>query len=91
MTIIANCHILKIWQFAQNCDIFIWQFEYDHYFENFENMTICNMTIILKFFLNFIKKKKYDNLQYDNYFKKIVIFEFQNMTKKKPMVTYGYG
>ena len=43
------------------------------------------MTIILKFFLNFIKKKKYDNLQYDNYFKKIVIFEFQNMTKKKPM------
>ena len=46
-------------------------------------MTICNMTIILKFFLNFIKKKKYDNLQYDNYFKKIVIFEFQNMTKKK--------
>ena len=44
------------------------------------------MTIILKFFLNFIKKKKYDNWQYDNYFKKNVIFEFQNMTTtKKPM------
>ena len=39
-------------------------------------MTICNMTIILKI-------RKYDNLQYDNYFEKIVIFEFQNMTTKK--------
>ena len=37
------------------------------------------MTIILKL-------SKYDNLQYDNYFEKIVIFEFLNMTKKK---TYG--
>ena len=42
-------------------------------------MTISNMTIILKL-------SKYDNLQYDNYFEKIVIFGFQNMTKKK---TYG--
>ena len=41
-------------------------------------MTIFNMTIILKL-------SKYDNLQYDNYFEKIVIFEFLNMTKKKPM------
>ena len=38
-------------------------------------MTIFNMTIILKL-------SKYDNLQYDNYFEKIVIFEFLNMTKK---------
>ena len=45
-------------------------------------MTICNMPIILKFFLNFVKKKKYDNLQYDIYFKKNVIFDVQNMTKK---------
>ena len=42
-------------------------------------MTICNMTIILKL-------SKYDNWQYDNYFENIVIFEFQNMTKK---ITYG--
>ena len=42
-------------------------------------MTILNMTIILKL-------SKYDNLQYDNYFEKIVIFAFLNMTKKK---TYG--
>ena len=54
----------------------IWQSEYDNYFENLANMTICNMTIILNIW-------KYDNLQYDNYFEKIVIFEFQNMTKKK--------
>ena len=39
-------------------------------------MTIRNMTIILNIL-------KYDNLQYDNYFEKIVIFEFENMTKKK--------
>ena len=38
-------------------------------------MTIRNMTIILNIL-------KYDNLQYDNYFEKIVIFEFENMTKK---------
>ena len=36
------------------------------------------MTIIFKF-------PKYDYLQYDNNFKKIVIFKIQNMTKKKPM------
>ena len=59
----------------------IWQSEYDNYFENLTNMTICNMTIILNIW-------KYDNLQYDNYFEKIVIFEFQNMTKKKPMVEH---
>ena len=41
-------------------------------------MTIRNMTIILNIL-------KYDNLQYDNYFEKIVIFEFENMTKKQPM------
>ena len=41
-------------------------------------MTIRNMTIILNIL-------KYDNLQYDNYFEKIVIFEFENMTQKKPM------
>ena len=33
------------------------------------------MTIILKI-------RKYDNLQYDNYFEKIVLFEFQNLKKK---------
>ena len=44
-------------------------------------MTICNMTIILKL-------SKYDNWQYDNYFENIVIFEFQNMTKK---ITYDKG
>ena len=38
-------------------------------------MTICNMTINLKM-------RIYDNLQYDNFFEKIIIFEFQNMTKK---------
>ena len=43
-------------------------------------MTICNMTIILKI-------RKYDNLQYDNYFEKIVVFEFQNMINKQK--TYG--
>ena len=43
-------------------------------------MTICNMTIILKI-------RKYDNLRYDNYFEKIVIFEFQNMKKKQWMNT----
>ena len=32
-----------------------------------------------------LKLSKYDNLQYDNYFEKIVIFAFLNMTKKKPM------
>ena len=54
----------------------IWQSEYDNYFENLTNMTICNMTIILNIW-------KYDNFQYDNYFEKIVIFEFQNMKKNK--------
>ena len=39
----------KNMRICKNCHIFIWQFEYDNYFENFENMTICNMTI---FFLN---------------------------------------
>ena len=43
-------------------------------------MTIRNMTIILNIL-------KYDNLQYDNYFEKVVIFEFENMTQKK---TYGF-
>ena len=42
-------------------------------------MTIRNMTIILNIL-------KYDNLQYDNYFEKIVIFEFENTTQKKPML-----
>ena len=31
---------------------------------------------------NFMKKTKYENPKYDNYFEKIVIFEFQNMTQK---------
>ena len=39
-------------------------------------MTIRNMTIILNIL-------KYDNLQYDNYFEKIVIFAILNMTKTK--------
>ena len=45
-------------------------------FEFFENMTICDMTIIFIF-------PKYDYLKYDNNFKKIVIFKNQNITKKK--------
>ena len=53
----------------------IWQSEYDNFLKIFGNMTIRNMTIILNIL-------KYDNLQYDNYFEKIVIFEFENMTKK---------
>ena len=40
------------------------------------------MTIICKFFFNFIKKKKYGNLQYDNYLKKKIKFKFQNIRKK---------
>ena len=49
-------------------------------FEYFSNMTICDMTIIFNF-------PKYDYLQYDNNFKKNVIFKIQNMAqKKKPMV-----
>ena len=47
-------------------------------FNFYLNMTICDMTIISKF-------AKYDDLQYDNNFKKIVIFKIQNMIKK----TYG--
>ena len=42
-------------------------------------MTILNMTI-------FSKTVKYDYLQYDYFFEKIVIFVLKNMTKKK---TYG--
>ena len=38
-------------------------------------MTIYTMKIILKI-------RKYDNLQNDDYFEKIVIFEFQNMTQR---------
>ena len=38
-------------------------------------MTILNMTI-------FLKTVKYDYLQYDNFFEKIVIFVYINMTKK---------
>ena len=45
-------------------------------------MTICNMTIILNIL-------KYDNLQYDNYFEKIVIFEFENITTKKTYAPPG--
>ena len=41
-------------------------------------MTIYTMKIILKI-------RKYDNLRNDNYFEKIVKFEFQNITQKKPM------
>ena len=36
---------------------------------------------------NYFKIRKYDNLRNDNYFEKIVIFEFQNMTQK----TNGVG
>ena len=43
-------------------------------------MTFCNMTI-------FSKTAKYEYLQYEYFSKKIVIFDFKNMTKKK---TYGY-
>ena len=45
-------------------------------------MTICDMTIIFNF-------PKYDYSQYDNNFKKIVILENKNMTKKKPMEWQG--
>ena len=44
-------------------------------------MTICNMTI-------FSKISKYDYLQYEYFFKNLVIFRLKNMTKKK---TYGCG
>ena len=44
-------------------------------------MTISNMTI-------FLKTLKYDYMQYDYFFEKIVIFSKKNMTKKK---TYGGG
>ena len=43
-------------------------------------MTITNMTI-------FLKMLKYDYMQYDYFFEKIVIFYEKNMTKK----TYGWG
>ena len=43
-------------------------------------MTISNMTI-------FLKTLKYDYIQYDYFFEKIVIFYKKNMTKKKPMLT----
>ena len=43
-------------------------------------MTISNMTI-------FLKTLKYDYMQYEYFFEKIVIFYEKNMTKKK---TYGY-
>ena len=39
-------------------------------------MTISNMTI-------FLKTLKYDYMQYDYFFEKIVIFYEKNMTKKK--------
>ena len=47
-------------------------------------MTICNMTI-------FSKTAKYEYLQYEYFSKKIVIFDFKNMTKKKPMPRGGGG
>ena len=34
----------------------------------------------------FLKMLKYDYMQYDYFFEKIVIFYEKNMTKKKPMV-----
>ena len=44
-------------------------------------MTICNMTI-------FSKTAKYEYLQYEYFSKKIVIFDFKNMTNKKHMTHY---
>ena len=43
---------------CKNCHI-----EYDYFFENYENMTICNMTIISE-------NLKYDYLQYDYFLRK---------------------
>ena len=41
-------------------------------------MTISNMTI-------FLETLKYDYIQYDYFFEKIVILYEKNMNKKKPM------
>ena len=47
-------------------------------------MTISNMTI-------FLKTLKYDYMQYDYFFEKIVIFYEKNMTKKNLWVRGGGG
>ena len=56
-----------------------WQYDFYCLYEKNINMTICNMTI-------FSKISKYDYLQYEYFFKNLVIFRLKNMTKKK---TYG--